>query len=276
MPSLGVILAIAALGYLLIGLLIYIRQHRFVYFPDSDVSLSPTDAAMAFEEVELLTADGETLQAWHIAGAEGTELPGRGLTLLFCHGNAGNIGHRIGSIRAFHDLGLTVLLFDYRGYGASSGTPSEQGTYQDAMAAWQHLVVSRKTPPASVVIFGRSLGGAIATWLAEQVQPAGLILESTFTSAPDMGATMFPWFPIRLFSRFQYDNLGRIDHIDCPLLIAHSPDDAMIPYRHAERLYAQAKQPKTLASIAGDHNDSGIERDTAYRDLFITFLRNLQ
>ena len=180
---------IAGAVYLGLCLLLMLRQSRYVYHPDRTVSLTPDRIGLAYEALRLKTEDGETLAAWWIPAQRAAP------TLLFFHGNAGDIGDRLGSIRTFHDMGLNVLIFDYRGYGESTGKPSEPGTYADAMAAWTYLNAERGIPPSRIVVFGRSLGGAVASWLAARVDPGALILESTFTSAPAMAHGMFPFLP---------------------------------------------------------------------------------
>ena len=202
---------VLALG-LCLGLLIflYLTQDRLLYFPISRISATPADIDLPFETINLITADGVKLSSWFIP-AEGA----RGVVLFF-HGNAGNISHRLDSIQVFHRLGFSVFIIDYRGYGQSEGKPSEQGIYLDAEAAWQYLVDERRIPPEHIVLFGRSLGGAVAVWLAQQHTPGILILESTFTSVPDVAAKHYPFLPVRWLSRFQYNSLERLPTIKCP------------------------------------------------------------
>ena len=199
--------------------------------------------------MQLETEDGIVLSAWFIPAEEG-----RG-TVLFCHGNAGNISHRLESIRIFHDLGLSVLIFDYRGFGRSRGRISEEGTYLDAEAAWNYLVEDHHIDPLSIVLFGRSIGGAVAARLGVEHHTGALILESTFTSITDLGAQIYPFLPIRILSRFNYDTLSYLKQTVTPLLIIHSPDDEIIPFSHAKALYDGSRRPKELLQIRGGHND---------------------
>jgi fermentation-respiration switch protein FrsA (DUF1100 family) len=192
--------------------------------------------------------------------------------VIICHGNGGNIGGRLHPISLFHELGLNVLIFDYRGYGGSAGKPSEEGTYQDACAAWQHLTEKRNTPPDKIVVFGRSLGGAVAAGLAERVTPAALILEATFTSVPEMGTRLYPWLPIRLLSRYRYNTLARLEQIHCPVLIAHSRGDNMIPFEQGRKLFAAAREPKIFFELTGDHNEGEVLTPPAYQQTLDTFL----
>ncbi|MSQ73982.1 MAG: alpha/beta hydrolase [Betaproteobacteria bacterium] len=250
---LKVMLALMA-GYVALLGLVYVFQPRMVFFPTKGgVDITPLAAGLAFEKVRVPTEDGEQLAAWWIPGA----LPARGTVLLF-HGNAGNIAHRVGYAKMFYDLGYNTLLVDYRGYGESSGEPTEEGTYRDARASWTWLTATRGIKPSSIVVFGESLGGGVAAWLAaQQSQPAprALILSSTFTSIPDLGAELYPWLPVRWLSRIHYDNLANLERSRAPLLIAHSPGDEIIPYAHGRRLYAAARGPKAFLELGGGHNE---------------------
>lgn len=218
---------------------------------------------MPFEDVELLTDDGVRLHAWWVP-APLKESGAARRSVLFCHGNAGNISHRTESVGVFHKLGLNVLIFDYRGYGRSAGRPTERGTYLDAEAAWKHLVEVRGARPERTVLFGRSLGGAVAARTAEAHPPGALILESTFTSLPDMGAELYPWLPVRLLSRYRYRSSDLVPAMKCPVLVIHSPEDELVPYAHGRRLFETAPGPKTFLEIGGDHNNGWYESRKRY------------
>ncbi len=188
--------------------------------------------------------------------------------VLFCHGNAGNISHRLQTIEFFHSLNMSSMIFDYQGYGKSSGRPGEKKTYMDAKAAWDYLVDHKMIEPQNIFIFGRSLGGAVAADLAAQTKPAGVVLESTFTSVPDLGSEIFKFLPVRLLSRFEYDTLNKLKLISAPLKIIHSPDDEIIPYSHGQKLYDAAPEPKYFTRIHGGHNTGYMEsRDQYLRGL---------
>ena len=235
-----------------IALYLYFSQSRLLYYPDMPsraLEASPADIGLAYETVLLTAGDDTRLHAWFVPSDAA-----RG-TLLFNHGNAGNIAHRLDSIRLFHSPGLNVLIFDYRGYGESEGRPSEKGTYLDAKAAWDYLLEERMVLPQEIVIFGRSLGAAIAVDLASQNPSAGVILESAFTSVPDMAASLYPWLPVRLLSRYRYNCLDKIERITSPLLVVHSREDEIIPYAHGEQLFARANEPKQFLELRGGHND---------------------
>lgn len=265
-------LRIVTVVYLGLCAWLFLTQARYLYAPDRSVDLTPRDVGLAYDEVAIRTADGETLQAWFVPAPANAADP---WTVLYCHGNAGDIGDRLDSLLTFHELGLNVLLFDYRGYGASTGKPSEQGTYADALASWRWLMDRRGIAPGRVVVLGRSLGGGVALWLALEVKPGALLMESAFTSVGDMGAAMFPYLPVRQLSRFHYDNLARIADLRVPVMIAHSPDDRTIPFTHGQRLFARAPEPKRWVEFRGDHNAGGMDIDAPYREAFRTWLKEL-
>lgn len=254
-------------GYLIFASFLFVFQSQFVYYPTRPVSASPADIGVDFESVILETEDGVRLSGWFIPCPDAREV------LLFCHGNAGNIGHRLESIAIFHHLGLDVFIFDYRGYGQSEGKPSESGTYQDAEAAWRYLTEERQIKPGRIIIFGRSLGGAVAAWLAQHHTPAALILESSFTSMPDIATTHYPYLPVRWLLRFKYDSAEYLKKVECPVLIVHSRDDEIMPFSHALKLLETAPAPKKLLEISGTHNEGFLTSGSRYQeglDAFIT------
>jgi len=248
------ILVTFAIGYGVIVALAALFQSHLVYFPDAGRELSATPQAigLAFESIEVRTEDGETLHGWWVP-APGGDKASRGTVLLF-HGNAGNISHRLDYLQLFNRLGYATLAVDYRGYGRSSGSPSEEGTYRDSLAAWTWLVQSRETKPRDIVIAGESLGGAVASWLAARQSPRALILMSTFTSVPDLAAKVYPFLPVRLISRFSYDNVSNLRQVKAPVLIAHSADDELVPFAHGQALFAAAGEPKQFLEMRGGHN----------------------
>ena len=274
-----VVLAVVAVVvvYVVLALIVYFRQASYVYVPDSDVDLTPANANMAYEDVRLRTQDGHTIAGWFVPAFGPGEVAvedGRiaGTTVLMCHGNGGNIAGRLDSILVFHKWRMNVFIFDYRGYGDSTGRPTEKGTYCDARTAWNYLTVAREIPSDRILVYGRSLGCAIAAWLAVEEVPSALVLESGFTSAPDMALRMFPYLPGHLIARFKYDTINRIGAIRCPILIAHSPNDATIPYEQGQRLFAAANKPKQFIELSGGHNDGGLDCDIAYQRALREFL----
>lgn len=262
-------LVIAIAAYVVLVIYVAAKQSDLLYYPDSPPHLpdaSPADIGLEYTDVTLSTSDGIDLAAWYIAS------PNAPATVLFCHGNAGSISDRLQLLRFFHDLGVNVLIFDYRGYGESEGTPDEPGTYVDVRAAWDYLLESRQLDAAQVVVFGRSLGAAVASHLATQVSPAAVILEAPFVSVPDVAATFVPFLPVRLLSRYSYSNLDNVRHIASPLLVIHSRDDELIPFEHGERVFAAANEPKIFLAIIGSHNGAFARSRAVYRETVEVFL----
>jgi fermentation-respiration switch protein FrsA (DUF1100 family) len=262
----------AVVGYAVIVGLAFIGQERLVYFPQigRDVALTPQSYGLAHQALRIATEDHEQLQAWWVPAAQP-----RGAVLLF-HGNAGNISMRIDYLVMFNRIGYSTLIIDYRGYGASTGTPSEAGTYRDAEAAWRWLREMQGVAPHDIVVFGESLGGAVASWLAARHAPRALILASTFTSVPDLGAEVYPFLPVRLISRISYDNRENLRAVRAPVLIAHSPEDDIIPFAHGRRLFEAANEPKAFLELAGGHNDGFIFMRDAWVQALAVFLERHQ
>ena len=253
MRTLFVFIALALVMYIGFSLMLYLLQNRLVFLPHMpgrELDATPAEAGLDYEDATIDTADGERLHGWYVPaqGARGT--------VLFFHGNAGNISHRLESLQIFNRLGLSVLIVDYRGYGRSSGTPGEEGTYRDAEAAWKYLVSTRGIPPGRIVIFGRSLGGAVGAWLASRpdVRPAGVVIESCFSSGLDMGRRLYPVLPVRLITRIGYPVTDYVQAIDAPLMVVHSRDDEIIPFDMGRAIFDAAREPKTFLEIGGDHN----------------------
>lgn len=251
-------LAALAIGYILVVLLLYVFQTNLIFHPVSDLPYTPEFVGLKYEDVNFSSEDGVQLHGWYVPHVDP-----RG-TILFQHGNAGNISGRMETIQMLNRIGLNVFIYDYRGYGQSEGSPSEEGTYRDAMAAWRYLTEVQHIVPNRIVLMGRSLGGAITGWLANQVTPAGVILESTFTSAPDLAADLYPMFPTRKLIKFNFPNFQYIKNINVPLLIAHSTEDDLIPYEHGQKLFKLANEPKTFFEMQGDHGNGFLDTGEAY------------
>jgi uncharacterized protein len=256
-----------ALASLTSGCIVRSVEDRFIFFPTRELIGSPADAGLDYSDVVLRTDDGVRLHGWWVPAE-----PERAVVLFF-HGNAGNISDRVESIRTFHDLDLSVFIVDYRGYGRSDGVPSEPGTYHDADAAWSFLTVDRGIAADRIVVFGRSLGGAVACDLATRHQPRALILESTFTSVRDMAVAAMPLLPVAPFLRTRYDSLSKIGRVHCPVLVIHSRDDEVVPFKLGQQLYEKANAPKTFVELRYGHNEGFIlsgETYTAGLDQFLT------
>ncbi|MGQ0752195.1 MAG: alpha/beta hydrolase [Betaproteobacteria bacterium] len=233
---------------------VFFFQSSLIYYPHigREMVATPRTYGLDYEELEIATEDGEKLAAWWVPVPQA-----RGTVLIF-HGNAGNISHRIEYLRMFHRLGYASLIVDYRGYGRSTGSPSEEGTYRDALAAWRHLTEQRAISARDIVLFGESLGAAVASWLAARHAPRALALASAFTSVADLGAQIYWFLPVRLMSRFEYNTLANLARISAPVLVAHSREDEIVPFSHGERLYAAASEPKQFLVLSGGHNDGFI------------------
>ena len=260
------VLLTAIACYIGLAITLWLLQSRFMYAPTHEIVLTPHDVGLSYEAIRFEAADGVRISGWFVPA----QRP-RGV-ILFCHGNAGNISHRLDSIQVFHGFGLSTLIFDYRGYGQSEGKPTEKGTYLDAEAAWRYLVQQRKVAPTKIIIFGRSLGGAIAAWLAQDRTPRALIVESAFASVGDMAAQLYPYLPVRLFSAFDYNAIDYLRRVHCPVLIVHSRDDEMIPFSHGQRLFETANEPKSFLEITGTHNQGFITSARRYEDGLESFV----
>ncbi|MCH8058324.1 MAG: alpha/beta hydrolase [Proteobacteria bacterium] len=252
MRTLISLLTIAASVYVLLSLVLYLLQGKMVFLsnlPGRALTASPGDIGLEYEDVYLTTLDDERLHGWYVPATIS-----RGV-IVFFHGNAGNISHRLDSIGIFHQLGLDTLIIDYRGYGQSTGKTTEQGTYLDAQAAWSYLVDERGIAADQIIIFGRSLGGAVGAWLGTQHTPAAVIIESSFSSGVDMARRLYPFLPVRLITRLRYPVAEYASHLDCPVLVVHSRDDEIIPFAMGQSIYAAVKQRKSFLELRGDHNN---------------------
>lgn len=268
--SIWSILLLVVGGYAAIVLFMFFFQSRLLFLPNlpsRDIIATPQSVGLAYEPVKITTEDGVTLDGWFLPAHQA-----RGV-LLFFHGNAGNISHRLDSLEIFNQLRLATLIFDYRGYGKSDGSPSEEGTYRDAEAAWRFLTEERRTAAQDVVLFGRSLGAAIAVHLAARHTPGAVIIESAFTSIPDLAGEVYPFLPARRLARFRYSTETHLQSVSCPVLIVHSRDDEIIPFAHGRRLFAVANEPKQLLEIRGGHNDGFIVSEKSYVEGFDSFLQ---
>jgi fermentation-respiration switch protein FrsA (DUF1100 family) len=225
--------------------------NSLLFFPAREILATPARAGIACEDVTIETEDGERLHGWWVRARPG---PVHG-HLLLCHGNAGNVGDRVMHAALLSAAGLDILLYDYRGYGRSTGRPSELGTYRDARAARLALLARPDIEPDRVIYLGESLGGAVALKLALEQPPAGLVLMSTFSSVRDMARRHYPIVPPQLVPD-AYPSLRRVRELRAPLLVLHGAHDKIVPLLHAEALFEAAPEPKQLQVIEGvGHND---------------------
>jgi len=244
---------------LFLGFLLLSCQSGFIYHPDRNLAATPGAINLAYEEVRFPAADGTKLHGWWIPSRES-----RG-AVIHCHGNAGNISHRLGIIEIFNSMGLDVLVFDYRGYGLSEGTPTEKGTYADAEGAWRYLADVKGISRERIIVHGQSLGGAIAAHLASQRQPAMVVVESSFTSTRDLARNFCSFTPaIYIILTYTYETARFAGEARCPLLVIHSRDDEMIPFSHGEKIFHAAKEPKAFLEIRGSHNGGFIQSGSVY------------
>ncbi|HEY2942777.1 MAG TPA: alpha/beta hydrolase [Vicinamibacteria bacterium] len=260
--------AVLILGLLLVPVLF---EKRLIYFPFRDLEVTPKELGLRYEEARLVAEDGVTLHGWFLP------VEGSRFTVLVCHGNAGNISHRLDRALLMHaKLKTDVFLFDYRGYGLSEGAPDEQGTYRDARAAHRYLSTARGVVPGSLIIFGESLGAAVALQLALEVPARALVLEAPFTSIADMAGSVLPFLPVGRLLRTRYDNLAKIGGLRMPLLVLHGDRDTTVPFAQGRRLFEAAPEPKQFFPIPGaGHNDTYFIGGDAYWQAWSEFLEEL-
>jgi uncharacterized protein len=231
-------------------------EHSRVYHPKRQLDATGAELGRPFENVFFKTSDGVELNGWFFPAV--TNAPQAQSVFLNCHGNGGNISHRLGLYRALLDLGASVFAFDYRGYGLSQGKPGEEGTYLDAQAAYRWLR-QKGFAAKNIIVYGESLGGGIASELCVREQTGGLILQSTFTSLPDLGVELYPWLPVRLLGKIQYDTRNKLPRLQIPVLVMHSPEDGLIGFRHSQENFAAAHEPKFFYELRGGHSDEAWE-----------------
>ncbi len=237
-------------------------ERQFIFFPSRQVEGTPADLGIPFDDVYFETGDGYTLNGWFIpapAGDAAADAANADITLLWFHGNAGNMGHRLDDLALFHHLlGINVFIFDYRGYGNSQGKPSERGVYRDSSVALAYLMGRPDVDPDRVVYYGRSLGAAVAAELALNRPPDGMVLYSPFTSLADMGAALYAFSPVRLLAGNRLDSMARIGRYRGPLLVIHGEADEIIPINQGRALYEAAPGPKSFHPVPGAYHNDGL------------------
>lgn len=253
------ILIIIFVAYSVLGWTLFFMQRSFIYRPLRDVMYDPSDINLAFEKLSLKTEDGLKISGWYVP-ADNAEY-----TVLMCHGNGGNISHRLDTANLLNEMGLNFMVFDYRGYGNSQGKPTEKGTYLDAQAAWDWLTQVKGVPAEKIIIFGRSLGGCIASHLAMNNKPLAMVVESAFTSYVDMGKKFYPYLPVKYFAKFKYPTIEYVRKVDCPILFVHSRGDETVPFEFGLKLYDAAHEPKEFVEIFGCHNDGFLFSGDTYK-----------
>ncbi len=239
-----------------IGLVILVRylEATGVFFPNKEINITPAQMRLPYEDLYVTTSDGIKINAWLLKN------PGAKFTLIYAHGNAGNMGDRLLKVKFFRDLGLNVLIFDYRGYGNSHGHPSEPGVYLDAQAVYDYLKTRTDIDAHRVIAYGTSLGGVVAVDLAAHRPLAGLIIDSSITSAREAARHFYPYLPSFIL-HLRFDSLSKVRDLTIPKLIIHSPEDQTIPYVMGQRLFEAAAEPKEFLTSSGGHNEIQILND---------------
>ena len=264
------VLAVAVVLYVAMGLLLRYTSviNQFIYFPDSTIYQDPGDFGLEFEDVYLTTSDGVRIHGWFVPGSGGP-------TLIWFHGNGGNISNRADNIAGLNRrLGVSILIIDYRGYGLSEGSPNEQGTYLDAEAAMAHALSRPDVDPERLVLFGRSLGCAVAAEMAVRHDVYAVVLESPFTSISAMASRAYPFLPgLGLLTGNMYDTLGKTARIDAPVMVLHGDSDEIVPFEMGREVFDAATEPKRFYRIRGaGHNDTYAVGGAPYLDALGSFL----
>lgn len=244
-------------------------EHFKVYRPRDNLVAFPDNYNIEFEDVNFSSRDKVLLNGWFIKGTSGK-------VILFCHGNFGNISQRLDMIQELYSLGYDVFIFDYRGFGRSNGVPSEEGLYNDALGAYDYLK-ERGYENRDIILFGRSLGGVVAIFLASVVKDfRGLIVDSSFSSSQDLSYDFFGFkFPRFIISN-RLESIKRIKDITIPKLIIHSEDDDLIPFHHGKKLFETASDPKKFLKIKGFHNSCILDSKDVYITGIKGFLESLE
>lgn len=253
-------------------------ENQFIFYPDKDVYSTPDDWGIEYDDVTFNTEDGLKLNGWFIPGKTEILTANNLHTLLWFHGNAGNISHRLENIKMLYDrVPLNIFIFDYRQYGKSEGKVSEQGTYTDANAALEYLLSRRDVDHEKIVFFGRSLGSAVAVDLAIKEKCCGLILETPFTSMKELARTLFPYIPVGYILQAKYDCITKIRDVKVPVLILHGDRDELVPIEQGKTLYEAANEPKEFYTIPGaTHNDTYIVGGEEYFEVIKRFVNKLE
>lgn len=254
-----------------IGLFLLFLRHvetRTIFYPTKELASFPGGSDFYFQDVFFKRAENIELNGWFIPCRDAQ------YTILFCHGNAGNISHRIEKLKFFNELGCHVFIFDYEGYGKSRGAPSEANLYRDARAAYEYLL-SRGIAQDQIIGYGESIGGAVIVDLASRQTMKAMILDSTFTSSKDMIRYVYPFLPYWIFSS-RFDSEAKIRNIEIPKLIIHSQDDEIVPFRLGRKLYEVSAQPKEFLKIHGGHNSNFFESEESLREKISNFIRDLK
>lgn len=265
----SVVLSVAAIlfgAYLLFAAFLFFFQEHLIFFPSKNISFTPADVGLDAQDVWMKSANGNLIHGWFL------EQDPQAITILFSHGNAGNISDRVSTMQAFARMGFNVLLYDYQGYGLSYGTPSKRNILDDGIAAWEFLVQERGVLPDFILPVGRSLGGSVAAYIAVNKQSKGLVLEETFTSIVDVAAHYYPIFPVRSLARDKLNTKEWLKDFGGVLLVAHSPTDEVIPYRMGRKLYETFHGEVFWLELQGRHSGGFAATGEAYKEAYLHFV----
>ena len=253
-------------------LFLVIFEKHFIYYPAAAVDLTPKALGLPFDEVLIDVEPGVKIHGWFIKAATEPSVA----TVLFSHGNAGNIADRIDRVQSLRSLGLDFLLYDYRGYGKSTGDTDEEGTYRDGRAAYDYLVKSRQIDPGHIVLMGESLGCAVSIQVALERKAAGLVIEAPFASIAHMANAVYPFLPLGSFIRTRYENVKKIPQLKMPLMVIQGTKDEVIPVAQGRMVFDAAPEPKRYLAIEGaHHNDVYLIGGEGYRRALGEFIRQV-
>lgn len=261
------ILLVIALSLISFKIFFILLEQKSLYHPYKEIPETPKNLGIAFEDVNFETADGQLLNGWFVPVKDAK------VTILYCHGNAGNIYHRLHKVKFFHEMGVNFFIFDYRGYGKSTGKPSEKGLYKDAQAAYDYLVSRNDVDKNMIVAYGKSLGGPIAADLCVNRQARALILEGSFASVTLRAQQLYPFLPMGFLITQKYDTMAKVKNLRIPKLIAHGKKDEVISFHNGEILFATALEPKQFLPFDGGHNDDEYVISSVYKDELLEFLK---
>ena len=243
-------------------------EYRGIYYPVKEILIYPSSFGASFKDIYITTEDNVRINGWLISN------PRAKYTLLFFHGNAGNIGDRIDKLQLLYQAGINIFIIDYRGFGKSQGVPSEPGFYRDAFASYDYLLNTAGVSPDQIILYGESLGSAIAVDFAFHRKVKALILEGAFSCGKDMAVKFYPFLPRFIFSN-SFDSLTKIKEISASKLFIHSLDDEIVSFNLAKKLYNNAKEPKEFLEIKGDHNNAFLSSQEAYISSISAFIGRL-
>jgi len=260
------ILLIIIFGAIIFKIYFIFLEQKSLYHPYKEIPQTPANLGIAYEEINFKTADGKLLNGWFVPAKDAKA------TVLYCHGNAGNIYHRLHKVKFFHEMGVNFFIFDYRGYGKSTGKPSEKGLYKDAQAAYDYIISRSDVDRNKIVVYGKSLGGPVAADLCLHRKASALILEGSFASVALRAQQLYPFLPMKLLITQKYDAMAKVKDMHIPKLIAHARQDEVISFRHGEILFKSVAEPKQFLPFDGGHNDDVYVTSSAYREELLKFL----